>query len=162
MRSPLYLRRLVVVVVAAVVPTVLAGCSADSSDTQRLMDGRLAWSEAALPLTGAEGFEGAASGTLDASAEYIGGAVGLGSVSPGDHVVHLACRGEDPVEFRVTSTGNSELAATTLDCGGSTVVEVTTTTEGLVVTAEGEGPADWAVAVVRSGDATGEESSNTE
>lgn len=150
MRSPLYLRRLAVVALAAVVLTVLAGCTADSGDTQRLMDERLRWSEAALPLKGTEGFEGAASGTLEASAEYIGGAVGLGSVPPGDHLVHLACRGEDPVEFNITSTGNSELAVTTLDCGGSTAVEVTTTTEGLVVAAVGEGPADWAIAVVRS------------
>ena len=148
MKSFLY-RVLVPAVILLALP-VLAGCTDDSGYTQQQMDDRREWAEAVLPFMAAEGFEGAASGTLAAADENAGNRVGLGSVPPGDYLVYFACSGDDPVDLRVTSTGGPDLASTTLDCDGSTSVEVTTTTEGLVVDAEGEGPADWAVAVVRS------------
>ena len=41
--------------------------------------------------------EGAASGRLEASTDYVSSVVGLGSVPPGDYLVHAVCRGEGPV-----------------------------------------------------------------
>lgn len=146
MRSPLY-RCLTAAATVLALP-VLTACTADSADTQQRMDERLAWAEAALPYKTEAGFEGAVWGALDASADYASPGAGLGSVQPGDHIVQVACRGEDPVEIRVSGTETTDLAVTTLDCGVSATLEVTNSTEGLFFTATGESPADWAVAVL--------------
>jgi hypothetical protein len=147
MRSPLYACLAAALVFAL---SVLTACTSNSADTRQRMDERLAWAEAALPFTTKAGFEGAVWGALDASTDYASPASGLGSVPPGDHIVHVACRGDGPVEFRVSGTDNTDLAVTSLDCGVSAALEVTNSAEGLVFTAAGESPADWAVAVMRS------------
>ena len=152
MRSSLCLRRAVTVAAVGLVAVpLLAGCATVATITQSQMDEQAEWSENALPFRDTEGFEGAAFGRLDASKDYVSNGVGLGSVPPGDYLVHVVCRGEGPVEFHVTSIdADTDLASTALDCGASTSIEVTTTTEGLFIVADAEGPADWAAAVVRS------------
>lgn len=149
MRSPLRLRQAVTVAAVGLVAVpLLAGCAAGATIIQSQMDEQVEWSENALPFGDTEGFEGAASGRLDASTDDVGSGVGLGSVPPGDYLVHVVCRGESPVEFHITSIdAETGLASTSLDCGASTSIEATTTTAGLFIVADAEGPAVWAAYV---------------